>query len=96
MKEAVARAHALEISDRGLELIHKQADSKVVRKKFDSRVAQTRGLMTVRNVRAKALKHQEDEVDKKAKKAYKKALAGEQKNELASLNAEKKLGQVCS
>lgn len=96
MKRAVASAHAQEISDRGLELLHKQTVSKAVRKKLDSRVAQTGGLITVRNVRAKALKYQEDEVDKKAKKAYQKALAGGQKKELASLNTEKQLGQVCS
>lgn len=56
--------HSREIPDRDLELYHRQAISKAARKKLDGRVAQRGRVIIVPDVRAKALKHQEDEVKK--------------------------------
>ena len=90
VKGALASAHALEISDRDLELIHRTAVSKAARKKLDGRVAQVGGVISVRDVRAKASKHEEDELAK-ATRVYEKALGAEQKRQQAGLNAEKKI-----
>lgn len=90
MKGALASAHSLEISNRDLELIHRTAVLKAARKKLDGKVAQTGGVISVGDVRAKALQHAEDELVK-AIRVYEKALAMEQKKQQAPLNAEKKL-----
>ena len=89
VKGALVSAHSLGISNRDLELIHRTAVSKAVRKKLDGKVAQVGGVISVRDVRAKALKHDDDELAK-ATKVYEKALAAEQKKEQAGFNAEKK------
>ena len=89
VKGALASAHSLEISNRDLELVHKTAVRKAARKKLDGRVAQTGGVISVGDVRAKAAQHDEDEMAK-ATRAYERALGVEQKKQLASLNAEKK------
>ena len=90
MKGALASAHSLEISNRDLELIHRTAVSKAARKKLDGRVTQVGGVISVRDVRAKVSKHEEDELAK-ATKVYEKALGAEQKRQQAGLNAEKKV-----
>lgn len=54
MKKVFASAHLLEISNCNLELFHKTAILKVAYKKLDNKVAQTRGVILVGNVCAKA------------------------------------------
>ncbi|MCJ1469901.1 hypothetical protein MMC07_008545, partial [Pseudocyphellaria aurata] len=89
VKGALVSAHLLDISNCDLELIHRTAVSKAAQKKLDGRVAQVGVVISVRDVRAKALKYDEDELAK-ATKIYEKALATEEKKEQACLNAEKK------
>ena len=90
MKGALASAYSLEILNCDLELIHRTAVSKAARKKLDGRVAQVGGVISVRDVRAKASKHKEDEFAK-ATKVYKKVLGAKQKRQPAGLNTEKKV-----
>ena len=63
---------------------------RTARKKLAGRVAQTGGVISVGEVRAKASKCEEDEFAK-VTMVYERAVAAEQKKEQAGLNAEKKV-----
>ena len=91
VRGALVSAHSLEISNRELELIHRTAVSKAASQRLDGRVAQTGGgVISVREVRAKASKHDEDELAK-ATMVYEKAVGAQQEKQQAGLNAEKKV-----
>ena len=88
VKGALASAHLLEISNCNFELIYRTAVSKTAHKKLNGKVARTDGVIIVRNICAKASKHEEDEFAK-ATRIYKRAVAAEKKKEQVSLNAKK-------
>ena len=89
LKRSVVSAYSLKILYCNFELIHRTAVLKAAQKKLDARVVQTGKVILVCNIRAKALKHNNDEFAK-ATKIYEKTLAAEQKKEQAGFNAEKK------
>lgn len=94
MKGAVAGVHVPEISNGDLELMHKQEVSKAAHKKLDRRVARTGRVIIVRDVRAKALKHEKTEVKSRRGLMRRHSRRSTRRN-LTSLNAEKKLWKWC-
>ena len=87
IKGSISNGDSRTLSERDLAAVHKEAVSKAARKRLDGRVAQSGGVITVRDVRAKATKRKEDELEK-AEKLYERLKAAEDKRLLV---AEKKL-----
>ena len=66
-KGAMASAHAQQLAERDLLTSVRASIAKVARKKLAGTVAQSGGVITVRDVRAKVTKRHEDEVEKAQK-----------------------------
>ena len=73
-----------------MEITHCEAIARAARKKLIGKVAQKRGVITVRDVHAKVTKRAETEVEK-ARRALERAEAAELKKENARIAAHKKL-----
>ena len=91
-KGAMASAHAQQLAERDLLTSARASIAKVARKKLVGTVAQSGGVITVRDVRAKVTKRHEDEVEK-AQKVLDRAKAAALKKQQVIDNAERSSGK---
>ena len=92
-KGAMASAHAQQLAERDLLTSARASIAKAARKKLAGTVAQSGGVITVRDVRAKITKRHKNKVEK-AQKVLHRAKAAALKKQQVIDNAEKKLWKV--
>ncbi|MCJ1464997.1 hypothetical protein MMC07_003612 [Pseudocyphellaria aurata] len=81
MRRSIASAYSCQIAERDLIASYSQAAARTARKKFDGKVAQKGGVITVRDIRAKVTKRADDDVEK-AMQVLERAAAVDKKRQL--------------